>query len=276
MLKKLFSRARKSKPQIPLKGYDEGRTLTRFVDALSDDDVNALNRLLPWHCFTVDSKGRRFGDAAWEGKRCNSQIIPDPRIVLMNKEFDLSNKRVLEIGCFEGVHTIGLLHFAGKVMAIDSRIENVVKTIVRCAFFGYSPTVFKCDIEDALVDYSALSADVMHHVGVLYHLKSPVQHLRSLKSYIRDGIMLDTHYALEHEADMVHEVDGAEYRYKKYQESGYADPFSGMYDHAKWLRLEDIIQILKDSGFSNINVLETRQERNGPRVLLTARRNMEQ
>jgi len=46
-----------------------------------------------------------------------------------------------------------------------------------------------------------------------------------------------------------------------------------MYDHSKWLRLEDIMNVLRIAGFRNVNVIEERQERNGPRVLLMAERN---
>lgn len=45
-----------------------------------------------------------------------------------------------------------------------------------------------------------------------------------------------------------------------------------MKDHAKWLRREDILSILKKAGFMNVEVIETRNERNGPRVLLLAKR----
>lgn len=88
-----------------------------------------------------------------------------------------------------------------------------------------------------------MSADVVHHVGVLYHLKDPVQHLLDLGSFSRLGIMLDTHYALGSEATETYKVGGKNYRYKKYQE-GYDDPFSGMYDHSKWLMLADLVSVL--------------------------------
>ena len=35
----------------------------------------------------------------------------------------------------------------------------------------------------------------------------------------------------------------------------------------------DIVQILKDSGFKRVDIVETREERNGSRVLLLALRN---
>jgi len=258
--------------QLPQRGYTDNRVAAEWVDTLSDEDLLKLNELLDWQCFTADSHGRRFGSAAWQGKRAEPQVIPDRRIVLLNEHFNLSDKHVLEIGCFEGIHTIGLAQYASRVTAVDARIENVVKTIVRCAFFGCTPRVLKCDVEVEPLPIEWLSSDVLHHVGVLYHLKDPVKHLLKLGQFIRIGLMLDTHYALDHEAVEGFELNGKTYRYKRFQESGDADPFSGVYDHAKWLRLDDVIATLKHAGFSEVNVIETRVERNGPRALIMAAR----
>lgn len=260
------------RPRLPLAGYSEYRSKILHIELLKDEELQDLNQLLEWNCFVSDSRGRRFGNLAWKGKRIAPQEVPDKRIVLMNERFDLSDKHVLEVGCFEGVHTIGLSMFARKVTAIDSRIENVVKTIVRCAMFGCSPVVFKHDVEEQSANTNMPEVDVVHHVGVLYHLRDPVGHLIELGRYCRSGIMLDTHYCREEEARDEYEVGGKCYRYKNYRESGYQDVFSGMYDHAKWLRLDDIRKVLREAGFSKVDIHETRLERNGPRVLLFAER----
>ena len=257
---------------LPLKGFEQQFLKTPFVDPLSDADLTELNTLLKWKCFTVDSRGRRFGNAAWKGKRCEPQIIPDRRILLMHERFDLTAKHVLEIGCFEGIHTVGLSRYARKVTAIDSRMENVVKTIVRCSFFDVHPTVFKCNLEEDSINMDLVKADVAHHVGVLYHLKNPIQHLLKLGQHIRLGVLLDTHYALEGEANERLAVNGRVYRYKRHQEAGLEDVFSGMYDHSKWLMINDIVAILQDSGFKSVEIVETRNERNGPRVLMIAQK----
>lgn len=262
----------KTASDIPVKGFLDHRYETKFVDALNDDDLSRLNALLPWHAFTVDAHGRRFGNTAWEGKRDHPEIIPDRRVLLLHERIRLSDEHVLEVGCFEGIHTIALSEYARKVTAIDVRIENVVKTIVRCAMFGYHPTVFKCNIEERPLEVESLRCDIAFHVGVLYHLEDPVGHLVDLVNYTKKGVLLDTHYAQDDEATEHYEVGGTMFRYKKYQEFGYADPFSGIYDHAKWLRLDDITMLLRRVGFGNIDFVETRQERNGPRVLLIATR----
>jgi tRNA (mo5U34)-methyltransferase len=263
---------RRLEARLPFDGYAERRAPTKFVDLLSDGELRELNALLKWNAFTVDARGRRFGSVAWGGKRMEPQVVPDPRILLMDKTFGLAGKHVLEVGCFEGLHTVTLCALAGRVTAVDARVENVVKTLVRCGFSGRQAEVFVCDVEKRPLDAALLSADFGHHVGVLYHLKDPAGHLRELGRLLRGGLMLDTHYALDGEAVETYVSDGREFKYKRYAESGKADVFSGMYDHAKWLRLDDIASVLKEAGFGAVDVVETRRERNGPRALLMARK----
>ncbi|MGJ4748412.1 class I SAM-dependent methyltransferase [Leptospira sp. SA-E8] len=271
-LAKRFLRYLKARRKLPLKGYKEGLTSSGAVDDLSDTELELLNRLLPWSCFTATLDGRRFGNAAWEGKRGTPQMIPDARIEVLNQLFDLREKSVLEVGAFEGVHTIGLSKFAREVVAIDSRIENVVKTIVRTNLFGFKPSVSLCDVEVDDQFRKLPQVDVIHHVGVLYHLKDPVRHLQRLAAKARVGMLLDTHYATTEMASDLYEVSGQVFRYFNYRESGRKDVFSGMYDHAKWLLMDDIKTLLRDAGFTDIRVTQDGLQRNGPRVTLYAAR----
>jgi len=271
VLKKIAAKAF-SKKQLPLFGYDKNNITSGAIDFLSAADLQRLNSLLPWMCYTVDSQGRRFGNAAWKGKRDTPQQISDPRIAHLHNLFNLSDKSVLELGCFEGIHTIALAQCAAKVYAVDSRIENVVKTIVRSNLFGYRPTVSVCDVEK-VDDVNRLpTVDIIHHVGVLYHLKDPVSHLVQMGNNATRGILLDTHYATEQMATIDAETKGMAYKYFNYKEYGRNEVFSGMYDHAKWLRLSDIEMILTSVGFSDIRVCKDEMQRNGPRVTLYAAR----
>jgi 2-polyprenyl-3-methyl-5-hydroxy-6-metoxy-1,4-benzoquinol methylase len=258
-------------PKPPLGGFKAGGPAPH-LDRLSDHDLERLNKILPWRAFTVDGNGRRFGDLAWSGKRNDPQPIPDPRIELLDREFGLADKQVLEIGCFEGIHTTGLALRARRVIAIDSRVDNVVKTIVRAAFYGCSPTVLVCNVEDHPIPVFDLRSDIVHHVGVLYHLHDPVAHLRELPGLTKLGLMLDTHVARPDEADKRYTSGPREFKYREFAESGGVDPFSGMYPRSKWLLLDDIVALLKDGGFATVRVAETRDERNGLRVLLFARK----
>lgn len=259
-------------PGLPLNGFEPARTPAPWLDRLTDDQLARLNRLLPWNAFTVDARGRRFGNAAWAGKRSEPQPIPDPRILLMDQRFGLAGKRVLEVGCFEGIHTVALAQRAASVVAIDARVENVVKTVVRAAFYGLSPTVFACDVEERPLPSDALRADLLHHVGVLYHLVDPVAHLRDLAPLVRIGLMMDTHYCTEAQAGASYASGDRSFKCREFQESGRADPFSGMHPRSRWLLLEDLVSILRDAGFGDVEVAEKREERNGPRALIFARK----
>ena len=252
--------------------YDAAPTPIPLIERLTDDELEVLNELLPWQSFTVDALGRPFGRAAWVGKRVDPEPIPDPRILRFHQRFDLSDKHVLEIGCFEGAHTAALCSMSDRVTAVDARVENVVKTIVRCAFFGQAPTTLTADVETLDPSDPLLRADVCHHVGVLYHLADPIRHLRNLGAWADHGLMLDTHYATERDVTGEYDVDGRGYRFRHYVESGRADAFSGVKPHAKWLLLDDIVSELANAGFPHLEMVERREERNGPRVLLFAAR----
>jgi len=258
------------RPSLPLAGYEPGEAAAPALEALSDADLEELNALLPWNCFVVDRRGRRFGRAAKTGKRDTPQPIPDPRIAALDVRFGLSGKSVLEIGCFEGVHTSALCAAGARVTAVDSRIENVVKTIVRCAFLGHHPEVFVCDVDDARDVIRVPEADVVHHVGVLYHLVDPVEHLKRVAAVTRGVLMLDTHVARPEEAVDSLASGGETYRVRRYDEFGRADVFSGMSSHSHWLRLDDLTSVLRRNGLPDVEVVETREERNGLRVLLYA------
>lgn len=260
------------RPELPQKGFDLNNIKSGQIEYLSDDDLVRLNKMLPWMCFTADDQGRRFGNTAWRGKRDTPQQIPDARILKLDTLFKLADKTVLEVGCFEGIHTIALAQRAAKVYAIDSRIENVVKTIVRSNLFGHTPVVTVCDLEKDADVQRLPEVDVIHHVGVLYHLKDPVTHLVQLGKLARGGILLDTHYATDEMAKKSLELNGVTYRYHNYKEKGRDEVFSGMYDHAKWLMLDDIKRILSEIGFSDITIHKDEQQRNGPRVTLYATR----
>jgi hypothetical protein len=234
---------------------------------MSDLDLAVLNKLLPWKCFTEDSFGRRLGHQAWEGKRSECQEIPDKRISKFHESITLTNKSVLEIGCFEGVHTIGLLLHTPTVVAIDSRIENVTKTLARCAAYGMFPKTFVLNIDEESQTESLPDFDLLHHVGVLYHLLDPVSHLNKLLPKIRTGVLLDSHYATDEMASHTHQSG---YKYMEYKEHGYDDVFSGMALTSKWLRKNHIFELLKQHGFHSIQVLSDKVERNGPRFSIIA------
>jgi hypothetical protein len=272
-MKNPFARHREPEPEGPkAEGFLPLQRSTPRLDRLTAADLAELNSLLKWNCFTVDSGGRRLGDRARAGKREEPQEIPDYRTPLLDAAFQLADKHVLEIGCFEGVHTIGLCDRAHTVTAVDSRIENVIKTILRCYLYGHSPDIRRCNVEVAAELEALPDVDVAHHVGVLYHLVDPVAHLERLSRKVRMGLMLDTHVATPERATETLVSGTKPYRCQRFTEGGVSEVFSGMYAHASWLTLDTLMALLHELGFTRTELVEQRVERNGPRVLIMARR----
>lgn len=236
---------------------------------INDEDLDQINKMLPWHAGTQLSDGRILGKLdARPGKRDLVQPIPDKRIKRLDQEIGLADKKVLEVGCFEGIHTIGLCSFGAEVTAVDLRPLNVIKTSVRLAAYGYSAKVFPIDVEEPTLDLPEF--DIVFHCGVLYHLENPVSHLLRLLPRCQ-VIYLDTHVAAETDEDAVFEVDGRKFKGHQHHEAGWEDPFSGRGAGAFWLRTSDLIGLLDEGGFDTETWSE-RDERNGKRVGLLARR----
>lgn len=257
---------------IPEAGYEPSSRPTPLLDAMTDEEVRRLNEVLPWRCFTVDGRGRRVGQAAWTGKRTEPQAVPDPRIERLHELCPLDSLHVLEVGCFEGVHTVALCDRAARVTAVDGRVDNVAKTLVRTGLYGCHPDVFVCDLEREPEASPRLACDVVHHVGVLYHLADPVAHLLRLLPSVTTAIMLDTHVARPGETNDTYTSGGSTWAVWRYAEQGIADPFSGLQDFSRWLQLDDLKSILSDGGFNRVEWEEQRDERNGLRVNLIVRR----
>lgn len=248
----------------------------RFLDSLQDENLEKLNELLPWAAFLEDSHGRRFGKAFSKEKRRFPSKLPDPRTVRLHERFDLSDKSVLEIGCLDGIHTLGLASLARSVTAVDARIENVIKTLVRLWTFDSldKTNLLLWNVEEQPRDRDELRCDILHHIGVLYHLVDPVRHLAELLPLVNRAVMLDTHVSTEESANEEYESNGQSFRYLRAEEPvrRKETPFAGMYDHAKWLLEEDLIAILKQNQFENVEIVQRRDERNGLRINLIAER----
>jgi tRNA (mo5U34)-methyltransferase len=240
----------------------------KYDITITDEDLAQINEMLPWFAGTELSDGRLLGSlTARPGKRELVQPVPDKRITQLHEMLDLTDKTVLEIGCFEGIHTLGLCSYGARVTAVDLRPLNVIKAATRLACYGYSASVFPLDVEDP--DIALPDFDVVFHCGVLYHLEDPVRHLERLLPHCR-AIYLDTHVAAETDEDATLEHGDRVYLGHHHYEAGWNDPFSGRGKGAFWLRTSDLVELLNDAGFDT-DMWSDREERNGKRVGLLAR-----
>jgi SAM-dependent methyltransferase len=236
---------------------------------LSDRDLEEVNQMLDWHAGTL-LEGRLLGRLGVRpGKRTEPGPVPDPRIVTLDRLINLRDKAILEVGCFEGIHTLGLRMFAESVTAVDVRPVNVVKTLARLSFHGAWAKVFVADVEK--LDPSFGTFDVVFHCGVLYHLMSPVEHLLTVGRMCRH-LFLDTHVARDERRMESFRSDDFSYVGAYHDEGGWVDPFSGTGRYGLWLTSDSLKGALQQAGFRETRIIEEREERNGPRLALLASR----
>ncbi len=233
---------------------------------VSDDTLAEVNALLDWRASTALPDGRVVGKPS-ANKRPILNDIPDRRIKLLNDGMRLNGKTVLEIGCFEGIHTLGMLELGAQVTGVDIRPVNVAKTLMRLSLYGHSTPVFLADCED--IDPAFGHFDIVFHFGVLYHLTEPVEHLAKMAQR-GDVLYLDTHVAAPQDATSHDVIDAERYAYRRVTEGGWRDPFSGPESYAKHLTLTALRAALTRAGYTQIKLLRFRAERNGPRVLMIA------
>ncbi|NEO57260.1 MAG: hypothetical protein F6K54_31855 [Okeania sp. SIO3B5] len=243
------------------------------------ESLDTLNCLLPWSSYNLLEDSMILGSAYTSQKRSAPHSIPDKHINVLQKYCDLRECSAIELGCFEGHYTASLATICKKVYGLDSRIENVIKTLVRCWFLGLEDKVYVDLINletDNLVNfyqarYQVEKIDLVHHRGVLYHLANPVAHLIDVSKLCNKYLYLHTQYATHEQAATEYESPLGKYKVFAYKEKtiNYA-PFAGMVPQAIWLQKSDLFRILKQLGLTQIKEISDTQERNGARIELIA------
>ena len=236
----LEGRRRQAVARPPPATTRRGSSRRRSSSCLDDADLEALNALLPWHCFTVDRRGRPFGRPAWSGKRDAPEQIPDPRIELFDERFGLGGQPRPGGRLLRG-HPHDRAVRSRRPRDGDRRADRERRQDDR-PLLDVRPPSDGADLRPRAARAPPrdwLQADLCHHVGVLYHLTDPVRHLRQLGTWIDRGLMLDTHYSEPESTDGRLRGRRRALPFKRFGERR-ADPFSGMESHAKWLTLDDI------------------------------------
>jgi tRNA (mo5U34)-methyltransferase len=157
------------------------------VDAEQRDEIEALLRQLhPWrkgpyniHGVSIDTEWR--SDIKW--RRLCGAIQP------------LTGKTVLDVGCGNGYHVWRMLGAgAGLVIGIDPTLLSVVQFYAVKHFMGqhWPVHVLPLGIEQVPADLAAF--DTVFSMGILYHRRSPLDHLLELRGLLKPGgeLVLET------------------------------------------------------------------------------------
>ncbi|MGZ8152437.1 MAG: tRNA 5-methoxyuridine(34)/uridine 5-oxyacetic acid(34) synthase CmoB [Methylovulum sp.] len=144
-----------------------------------------LKTLCPWRKgpyelfgINIDTEWR----SDWKWRRLQQHIAP------------LEHRLVLDVGCGNGYHCWRMLGAGAKlVVGVDPMLLNVMQFQVIRKLYGEAPVyVLPLGIEDIPGGLKAF--DAVFSMGVLYHRRSPIEHLLELKDCLQPGgeLVLET------------------------------------------------------------------------------------
>ena len=157
----------------------------RLSSAFLHDEIRSdFKALMPWRKGPFQINDLHI-DAEW---RC------DMKWARLASAVDLVNKHVIDVGSGNGYYALRCIGAgAASVTAIDPSVLSVVQFQYLNRFFKrHDVTVLPLALED--VPYKAPAWDVAISMGVLYHRKSPFEHLESLREKLLPGgqLVLET------------------------------------------------------------------------------------
>lgn len=154
------------------------------TDVLAEIDKQ-LRALIPWrkgpftvHDIHINTEWR----SDWKWQRVLPHLAP------------LADKRILDVGCGNGYHCLRSYgEGATQVIGIDPSPRFIVQYYMMKHFLGDIPVdVLPIGIES--LPSNLESFDTTFSMGVLYHRRSPMDHLRELKATLKPGgqLVLET------------------------------------------------------------------------------------
>ena len=162
---------------------DAGANLDRAAPALcrpvDDPDLlrKALFALHPWRKGPLELGGVKI-DTEWRSDWKWDRIAP---------HLDLEGQQVLDIGCGNGYFGLRMLGAGAKlVVGIDPTMVFVMQWLAMQTIQpGLRNFVLPLGIEQLPVATSRF--DSVFSMGVLYHRRDPLEHLRQMKTLVRPG-----------------------------------------------------------------------------------------
>lgn len=209
--------------------------VTRLRLASSDAErQDLLLRLAPWRKGPFDVGGVHI-DAEWQSdlkwQRVEGAIEP------------LAGRRVLDVGCGNGWYALRMADAgAAAVLGIDPTLLYVMQFLAVTADTVQPPiAVLPLRLEELPEESRAF--DTTFSMGVLYHQRAPIEHIRRLRTTLRPGgqLVLETIF-----------IPG---------EESYACTPSDRYARMKnvWLlpTLAELTTWLRRTGFRGVKIVDT-------------------
>ena len=144
-----------------------------------------LKALHPWRKGPYNLFGIKIDTewrSDWKWDRLKNHITP------------LNHRLVLDVGCGNGYHCWRMLGAGAKmVVGIDPLLLNVMQFQLVRKLYGEAPVyVLPLGLEE--LPYGLKVFDTVFSMGVLYHRRSPIDHLMELKDCLKPGgeLVLET------------------------------------------------------------------------------------
>lgn len=170
---------------IELKNKVAIDTSTALEPAVYQQLKACFEELIPWRkgpysLFGLDINTEWRSD--WKWQRLLPHITP------------LEGRRILDVGCGNGYHCLRMLgEEASRVIGIDPSPRFIIQFLMLKHFLRDIPVdVLPVGIEDLPQELAYF--DTTFSMGVLYHRRSPMDHLRELKATLKPGgqLVLET------------------------------------------------------------------------------------
>lgn len=178
-------------PEVP---HAQARLDTSAVTLSAETPLNesqleqlesGLRGLMPWRKGPFDFFGT-YIDTEWRSDWKWDRVAPYLS--------DLSGRRILDVGCGSGYHCWRMLgEGAGRVIGIDPGLLFLFQFLSVKKYLGTVPVdLLPVRMED--LPGKLESFDTTFSMGVLYHRRSPLDHLLELKDTLRRGgeLVLET------------------------------------------------------------------------------------
>lgn len=246
------------------------------VDPIQDPSVGGAWRTAVLHLANRHHRPSRFGKVRQGGQA---------RLEYLTWFLDVRGARVLELGPLEGFYSV-ILDKLGirSAVAVEARPENLEKCRRVKQLYGLDRTEFvRHDVEALARGEEAASFagpfDLVFSLGVLYHVRDPIQALRWTAAQA-PALFLGTHYVeradpswyperLFSEAEL--ESGGERYTGKRFVESP-ESPAGGLFDYSLWLDEESLTRALRAAGYTTVAVLGKDVLSDFPHITILAER----
>ena len=238
---------------------------------LSESQYQEIQNALQWDMAERLPDGRILGRPEKLGWIKDG---PDHKVAYLAQRVPLHDKTVLELGSYEGDLTVQLARVSKFVTGLE--VRAVQHSLFSCTFVrarhhqcqnrSQRRTRTRCGVWNFRRPF---------HAGMLYHLLNPVEHM-FMMAKISDIILLNTHYYSDElgfeRDDIVH--DGVTYRAAIYKEYGMDERLSGVTPTSRWLYREDLLNLMRNAGYDQIEIARDLGTKSGPKITLLAQRSV--